>query len=73
MADSSPHGYGEARFADLSTLAGAPEASGDPAGYVRSDGTNSVVYRGTNKHIYELYLLAGAWHFADLSTLAGAR
>ena len=57
---------------DLSTLAGAPEALGDPAVYVRSDKTNSVVYRGTNNHIYELYLGAGTWICADLSGGIGA-
>jgi hypothetical protein len=59
-------------FADLSTLGGGPEASGNPFGYVRSDKINSVVYRGKNNHIYELYRRADSWISGDLSTLAGA-
>ena len=55
------------QYGDLSGHVGAPDALGDPAGYARSDGTNSVVYRGTNNHIYELYLSGGTWLFGDLS------
>ena len=55
------------QYGDLSGHISAPDALGDPAGYARSDGTNSVVYRGTNNHIYELYLSGGTWNFGDLS------
>jgi hypothetical protein len=41
-------------YGDLTEATGAPAASGDPAGYDRLDGINSVVYRGTNNHIYEV-------------------
>jgi hypothetical protein len=44
------------KYGDLCLISGAPDALGDPAGYARSDGTNSVVYRGANDHIYELFL-----------------
>jgi hypothetical protein len=52
--------------------AGAPNAAGNPAGYRRSDNVNAVVYRGSNGHIYELYLGATGWSFGDLSVSAGA-
>jgi len=59
---------GSWKCAKLSESTGAPAASGDPAGYVRSDGTNMVVYRGTNNHIYALYLpKGGSWNYADLT------
>ena len=68
-----PEPLREPRRADLSALASAPEASGDPAGYARSDGVNSVVYRGENNHIYELYLpKGGSWICAKLSEGIGA-
>ena len=53
-------GAGSWHSADLSGGICAPAASGNPAGYVRSDGTDSVVYRGENNHIYEL-ALRGTW------------
>jgi hypothetical protein len=55
---------------DLSAVAGAPEAQGDPAGYRRSDPVSSVAYRGFDNHIHELYRLvggAGTWRHGDLS------
>ena len=59
---------------DLTALTGAPLASGGPVGYRRSDNTNSVVFVGANKHIYEIYLhLDGAaWKYGDLTALTGA-
>jgi hypothetical protein len=58
---------------DLTQSAGAPAASGDPAGYVRSDGINAVVYRGTNNHIYELLLRRdGTWHYSDITAVPDA-
>ena len=44
---------------DLSGITGAPNAIGDQAAYVRSDGSpriNAVVYRATDNHIHELRL-----------------
>jgi hypothetical protein len=59
---------------DLSALTGAPAAAGDPAGYVRSDNVDAVLYRGFDNHIYELSLdpLIGSWQPGDLSALTGA-
>src|SRR5262249_5732271 len=65
---SRPHGYSEGGATDLTPdgHAGA-EVAGAPAGYVRSDGTTSVVYRGANSHIYELYLRSGTWQQFDVT------
>jgi hypothetical protein len=60
------------RFGDLTEKTGAPTASGSPVGYVRSDGINSVVYRGHDGHIYEVYLSGGAWQYVDITAAAGA-
>jgi hypothetical protein len=41
--------------------------------YVRSDGTNTIVYTGENKHVYEMTLDAtNEWVINDLSALTGA-
>jgi hypothetical protein len=60
------------RFGDLTEQTGAPTASGSPVGYVRSDGINSVVYRGYDGHINEIYLSDGAWNYVDITAAAGA-
>jgi hypothetical protein len=59
---------------DLSVLTGAPAATGNAGRYVRSDLVNSVVYRGLDGHIRELYLTfgGGAWHIGDLTAITGA-
>jgi hypothetical protein len=46
--------------ADLTVASGAPNAAGDPSAYVRLDNTNSVVYRGADNHIHEIYLVSGS-------------
>ncbi len=52
---------------DLSSGTLAPAAAGEPAGYRRTDATNSVVYRAYNNHLYELYLASGSgWKVRDL-------
>jgi hypothetical protein len=51
------------------TIAGASE--GNPCGYVRSDGDNVVVFRGTNNHVWETYL-NGTWIAQDLNLWGGA-
>ncbi len=66
---------------DLTNKTGAPLAAvgaaladaGEPSAYVRSDNTNSVVYRASNGHIYEIYLpLDGsAWNVGDLTVKSG--
>jgi hypothetical protein len=42
-----------------------------PVGYVRADGISTVVYVGLDQHIHEIRLQT-AWHWADLTYLAGA-
>lgn len=42
-----------------------------PIGYVRADGISAVVYLGEDWHIHEIRLQT-AWHWADLTYLAGA-
>ena len=64
-------GSGHWGAGDLTALAGAPLAAGDPVGYARAGGTNSVVYRGVDGHIHELFLGAG-WGTGDLTALTGA-
>ena len=54
--------------ADLSDIAGAPDAGSDPFGYVRNDGINAVVYAGVDEHIHELRL-EGTWIHADLTIM----
>jgi hypothetical protein len=58
---------------DLSQAASLPSSpAGDPTGYVRADGTSSVVYRGLNGHVMELALLGTSWFAYDLSNASGA-
>jgi hypothetical protein len=57
---------------DLTAITGAATAAGDPVGYTRSDGINSVVYRGTDNHIHEIYLGGTRWATGDLTALTGA-
>jgi Fungal fucose-specific lectin len=59
---------------DLSALSGAPDAAGDPFGYVAFfDHVPRVVYRGTDGHIHEISLPVGSgWVHGDLTTIAGA-
>src|ERR1700687_1622227 len=59
---------------DLTAQAGAPLADGwaNAAPYVRSDHVNSVVYKGDDSHIYELFSARGGWQFQDLTALGAA-
>jgi hypothetical protein len=58
---------------DLSRLAGATTTIlGDAFGYVRSDGTNDVVYRGADDDIHHIELGASGWKDSNLSQTAGA-
>ena len=54
---------------DISALAAAPPAAGDPAGYVF--GSEFVVYRGTDNHVHQLFAAAnqGPWSHADLTAI----
>jgi hypothetical protein len=59
---------------DLTSRSEAPVASGDPHGYVLdSEGTQHVVYRAADNHVYELWWdSAGGWHAHDLTAASGA-
>jgi PQQ enzyme repeat len=58
---------------DISALADAPAAAGDPAGYVlfRSE---FVVYRGTDNHVHQLFARVGQaqWSHVDLTAITHA-
>jgi hypothetical protein len=58
---------------DISALATAPPAAGDPSGYVLGGG-ESVVYRGTENHVHRLFAAAnqGPWSHADLTAITNA-
>ncbi|HYO84776.1 MAG TPA: hypothetical protein VES20_25465 [Bryobacteraceae bacterium] len=63
----NPVGHG-----DLTALASAPAATGDPSGYVDLlRGVNIVVYRSTDGHIRSLYWSNGPIGVDDLSGVAG--
>ncbi len=57
---------------DISALAAAPAAAGDPAGYVL--GSEFVVYRGADNHVHQLFATANQaqWSHADLTALTNA-
>jgi outer membrane protein assembly factor BamB len=57
---------------DISALATAPAAAGDPSGYVF--GKEIVIYRGTDNHVHALFAAAnqGPWSHADLTALTNA-
>jgi hypothetical protein len=60
------------QYAPLFRPGACPRAAGSPAGYVRSDGVNAVVYRGyDDSDIHELYF-DGIWKCEDLSLRTGA-
>jgi hypothetical protein len=58
----------------LTSDGGEPKAAGyGLVGYVRTDGVNAIVYRGTDEHIYELTLVNGQFdELNDLSAITGA-
>jgi hypothetical protein len=58
---------------DLSATTGAPAAAGNPTGYVfAAQGTQHVIYRGSDNHIHELWWDNNGWHQGDLSAATGA-
>ncbi|GAB1639580.1 hypothetical protein [Krasilnikovia sp. MM14-A1259] len=68
---------GRWRSTDLTTLTGAPPAASAPYGYTTSltgqGPVGRVVYLTANNRIQELSVtVAGGWHSADLTALAGA-
>jgi hypothetical protein len=55
------------------TAAGAPNAIGDPYGYVfAAQGTQHINYRGTDNHVHELWWDNQGWHHNDLTAAATA-
>ncbi|MBN2149291.1 MAG: FG-GAP repeat protein [Anaerolineales bacterium] len=58
--------------ADLCQITGSPDALSDPYGFVRSDGTTTVLYTGIDEHIHELRLEGGNWIWADLTLISSA-
>ena len=70
-----PNGW---HHADVTVAAGgAPPAASDPyinlAGYVfEAQGTQHVLYRGTDNHVHELWWDPNGWHHADLTAATGA-
>lgn len=53
---------------DLTQLAGATPAVGQPRPYTRSDGVSAVVYRGANNEIHELANINNGWVFTNISS-----
>jgi hypothetical protein len=58
---------------DISALATAPAAAGDPAGYVLLS-SEFVVYRGNDNHVHQLFAHAGQaqWSHLDLTAKTNA-
>jgi hypothetical protein len=57
----------------LSEQTGAPPAASEPFGYVFvSQGTQHVLYRGSDQHVYELWWDTSGWHLEDLTGHTGA-
>ena len=57
---------------DISALANAPPAAGDPSGYVF--GNEFVVYRGTDNHVHQLFATTNQaqWFHIDLTAITNA-
>jgi hypothetical protein len=66
---SLPKGGLRWSLGDLTVDSGnAPLAAGNPAGYLRWDSVDSVVYRGTDGDIHEIFLIPGShWRVGDLT------
>jgi hypothetical protein len=64
---------GAVGFEDLTGAAGAPGATGDPAGFYRSDANlHYVIYRSADGHLHALYWSgAAAAQWEDLTVAAG--
>jgi hypothetical protein len=56
---------------DLTTAAGAPDASGSPFGFMFA-GNQEVLFRGVDNHIHELSWNSAGWHDSDLTIATGA-
>jgi hypothetical protein len=58
---------------NVTLSSGGPLALGPPASYGRSDQYATIVYRGSDNHVWELsHWLTGGWGSAGLSWLAGS-
>jgi hypothetical protein len=57
---------------NLSTAASAGFAADAPKAYVRADGTDAVVYRGEDEHLYALHRDGSVWSVENVSAAAGA-
>lgn len=54
-------------------VVGAPVAAGDPDGYMfNAQGTQHVIYRGNDEHIYELWRDITGWNYGDLTGSSAA-
>jgi hypothetical protein len=63
----------EVSHLDLSNLAGAPQAAGDPYGFVfPQQDVQNIVYRATDGHAHELWRTSTRNGHSDLSALAHA-
>jgi alpha/beta superfamily hydrolase len=56
---------------DLTALASAPPAEGQPSAFVGGNGANIVIYRSADGHIRSLFWTTGAVAHEDLSGYAG--
>ncbi|HYK20894.1 MAG TPA: FG-GAP-like repeat-containing protein [Pyrinomonadaceae bacterium] len=66
-------GTGAVGHGDLTALASAPNALGDPSPYVdTARRTNVVPYRGSDGHIHSLYWTTGAVGHDNLTSVAGS-
>lgn len=68
-------GSGNWLLTDLTKEANAPPADSSPSGYAwEKDNTQHVVYKGTDRHIYELMNVMGSisWGCKDLTTETNA-
>lgn len=58
---------------DLTVASGAPQAGGEPFGFVYPQGgVQNIAYRGTDNHAHELWRTATGIGHSDLTALAGA-
>jgi catechol 2,3-dioxygenase-like lactoylglutathione lyase family enzyme len=75
----SPVGGGPVGYENLTTAARGnpqsmrpPDARGNPSAYVNSHGTNIVIFRGDDAHIWSLYWDSGAVFAEDVSGFTGS-
>ena len=61
------------RHNDLTAVAGAPLADGQPAGFAFDVGGSQFVhYRGVDAHLHQLQWTLSGWQHLDLTVAAGA-